>query len=138
VCGFFLKKYVFCAVVFGTVGVVFFIYKKKNSSKGAHDRPPLHPPRRKNSFSLSLSLCPGGTYIEMVQTVLESPEPSLPPNTERRQFSNELRQFASSCVHKNPKERLPADILLGSPWFQKHSATSLDVSVNALRSWIRR
>jgi hypothetical protein len=74
----------------------------------------------------------------MVQTVLESPEPSLPPNTERRQFSNELRQFASSCVHKNPKERLPADILLGSPWFQKHSATSLDVSVNALRSWIRR
>jgi hypothetical protein len=43
-------------VVFGTVGVVFFIYKKKNSSKGAHDRPPLHPPRLKNSFSLSLSL----------------------------------------------------------------------------------
>jgi mitogen-activated protein kinase kinase 3 len=79
-----------------------------------------------------------GTYIEMVQTVLESPVPSLPPNTKDKVFSNELREFTASCVHKNPKQRVPADILLGSPWFRQRGATSLDVSVNHLKSWISR
>ena len=79
-----------------------------------------------------------GTYIEMVQTVLESPEPSLPPNTEGRRWSNELREFCGSCVHKNPKERVPADILLGSPWFRQWGATDLQVSVELLRNWIGR
>ena len=73
----------------------------------------------------------------MVQTVLESPAPALPANTERRGWSDELRQFTSSCLQKNPKERLPADILVGSPWFRRHNATGLEVSVECLRKWIR-
>ena len=77
-----------------------------------------------------------GTYIEMVQTVLESPEPCLPDNTERVRYTKELREFTSSCVHKNPKQRVPADILLGSPWFRQWGATGLEVSVEHLRSWI--
>jgi hypothetical protein len=77
-----------------------------------------------------------GTYIEMVQTVLESPEPCLPDNTKRVRYTKELREFTSSCVHKNPKQRVPADILLGSPWFRQWGATGLEVSVEHLRSWI--
>ena len=72
------------------------------------------------------------------QTVLNEPAPSLPPNTKDKKFSNELREFLLSCVHKNPKQRVPADILLGSPWFRQWGATGLEVSVENLRSWISR
>ena len=52
------------------------------------------------------------TYIDMVQTVLESPSPTLPSGS---QFSHEFRDFLAQLLIKDPKQRLPADILLGSP-----------------------
>ncbi len=74
----------------------------------------------------------GSSYIELVQTILEAPAPSLDP----RKYSPEFCQFIGQCVKKQPRDRLPADILLGSPWLVKHGATSYDRAVANVKSWI--
>ena len=67
----------------------------------------------------------------MVQTILESDPPTLPKG-----FSNEFQTFIAHCVKKEPEKRLPANILIGSPWMRQHGATSLDFAIGGLRSWI--
>jgi serine/threonine protein kinase len=51
------------------------------------------------------------TYIEMAEAIVESAMPSIPAS---KGFSLEGTQFVASCLHKNPEERLPADVLLGT------------------------
>jgi mitogen-activated protein kinase kinase 1 len=53
------------------------------------------------------------TYIEMAETIVESPAPTVLA-AERGAFSADFVQFVASCLVKNPDERLPADILLGA------------------------
>lgn len=74
------------------------------------------------------------SYIDLVQTILESPAPSLP--RKRDGFTPEFHQFVMQCVRKNPKERLPADILLGSPWLRKHGAVNIANSIRNVKAWI--
>ena len=78
----------------------------------------------------------GATYIEMVQTVLESPAPTLPTG-EGYDFSTEAREFVGQCVQKESRNRLPADVLLGSPWLVKNGAVSIDNAVKIVADWIR-
>jgi mitogen-activated protein kinase kinase 1 len=92
------------------------------------------------SLALTLAECATGeypypeasSYIEMVQTILEAPAPSLDP----RRYSPEFCQFISHCVKKSPRDRLPADILLGSPWLVKHGAISYEAAVKNVKAWI--
>ena len=44
------------------------------------------------------------TYIDMVQTILESPSPALPADGG---FSSEMADFVSQCLQKEPGARLP-------------------------------
>jgi len=71
------------------------------------------------------------TYIEMCETIVESPEPR--PSGE---FSEEFFQFIASCVRKKAEDRLPPDILLGSPWLSKHGAKDLASAVANVKAWI--
>jgi len=75
----------------------------------------------------------GKSYIDMVQTILESPAPSLPARTE---FTPDFHQFIHQCVNKKSGERLPADILIGSPWLRRHGATSIENAVKNVSKWI--
>ena len=70
------------------------------------------------------------SFIEMVQTILESPVPKLP-----RGFSTEFQQFLLPCLTKDPQKRLPPDILAGSPWIGMHGA-SATTAVSNVRKWI--
>eukprot|EP00753_Platysulcus_tardus_P013257 PLAT3645.5.p2 GENE.PLAT3645.5~~PLAT3645.5.p2 ORF type:complete len:367 (+),score=180.45 PLAT3645.5:135-1235(+) len=74
----------------------------------------------------------GETSIEMIQLVLEADEPTLDPD----EFSPEFCDFASQCLQKDPEDRLPADILLGSPWLEMHGAVSVEDSVANIAAWI--
>lgn len=76
----------------------------------------------------------GRSYIEMVQTILESDAPTLP--SRRGDFSADFRQLVAQCVRKNPGDRLPADILLGSPWLRKNGAVDIKSAVRNVQSWI--
>jgi serine/threonine protein kinase len=70
--------------------------------------------------------------IEMVQTILESDAPKPPAG----HFSPEFEEFIGVCLNKDPKQRLPAEVLLQSPWLQRNGATSYGQSVANVASWI--
>jgi mitogen-activated protein kinase kinase 3 len=71
------------------------------------------------------------TYIEMVQTILENDPPGLPDG-----FSRGFNEFVEKCVFKEPEKRLPANVLIGSPWLQVNGATSLENAITGFRRWI--
>jgi hypothetical protein len=68
----------------------------------------------------------------MCETIVDSPEPTLPAGY----FSEEFQHFLSSCLKKKPDERLPPDILLGSPWLLKNGATDVASAVANVKAWI--
>ena len=92
------------------------------------------------SLGLVLIECATGQYpyptrtacIDMVQTILELDPPTLPYN----EFSEEFHDFLRQCLQKDPNRRLPAEILLGSPWIMMNGASSFDESVENVRVWI--
>jgi serine/threonine protein kinase len=71
-------------------------------------------------------------HIELVQTILESPEPQLPAG----RFSPGLSELVSHCMKKDPEARLPADILLAAPWFTENGATNIESSVWLVKQWL--
>ena len=70
--------------------------------------------------------------IEMVQTIIESEAPSLPPGRYLREFE----EFVGSCLHKDPHKRLSAEMLLGSRWLQQNGAVGFAAAVENVRTWI--
>lgn len=79
------------------------------------------------------------TYIAMAETIVESPAPALPAEEVEprgRTFSAEFAQFLSGALKKNAEERLPPDILLGSPWFAKHGVGSLEDAILKTKHWL--
>ena len=94
----------------------------------------------KSTFSVFRSVRVAGKYpykkcnghIEMVQTILESDAPKPPAG----HFSPEFEEFIGVCLNKDPKQRLPAEVLLQSPWLQRNGATSYGQSVANVASWI--
>lgn len=91
------------------------------------------------SFGLVMLECATGQYpfheqancIEMAQTILDTERIDVPGH-----FSEMFQQFIAQCVNKNPSQRLPAEVLLGSPWLQRHGATSYEASVLRVKNWI--
>lgn len=91
------------------------------------------------SCGLVLMECATGRYpfheqancIEMAQLILDVDSLDLPS-----QFTPKLRDFIGQCVNKNPLNRLPAEVLLGSPWLLENGATSYENSVENVRNWI--
>eukprot|EP00499_Haloplacidia_sp_CaronLabIsolate_P012536 CAMPEP_0196782142 /NCGR_PEP_ID=MMETSP1104-20130614/10795_1 /TAXON_ID=33652 /ORGANISM="Cafeteria sp., Strain Caron Lab Isolate" /LENGTH=348 /DNA_ID=CAMNT_0042152373 /DNA_START=21 /DNA_END=1067 /DNA_ORIENTATION=+ len=69
--------------------------------------------------------------VDMVQTIVESEPPRLPGK-----FSDEFQEFIENCVQGNPEDRLPAEILMASPWLEMHGATSLDAAVANVKAWM--
>mmetsp|Transcript_4035 Transcript_4035/g.11880 ORF Transcript_4035/g.11880 Transcript_4035/m.11880 type:complete len:344 (+) Transcript_4035:105-1136(+) len=92
------------------------------------------------SAGLSLLECATGAYpypeeetcIGMAQTILEAEVPTPPSGA-----SSEFSEFIAHCLDKDPRRRLPAEILLTAPWLQKLSAVSMATSIAALQGWIR-
>ena len=74
----------------------------------------------------------GDSYISHVQSVLEQPSPTLPSI-----FSKPFQELVATCLQKDPKQRLPADILIGSPFFKMHGVISLSMAQQFLCSWIQ-
>jgi mitogen-activated protein kinase kinase 1 len=93
------------------------------------------------SLGIVLIECATGYYpykergvgqIEMVQNILETAEPNVDPTL----FSAEFREFLSHCMKKNAEDRLPADILLASPWLTNNGVTNVQTSVQIVQQWL--
>ena len=72
----------------------------------------------------------GTSYIELAETIIDSPEPACAPP-----LSPDCATFIGSCLKKAPGERLPADVLLGSPFLARHGVVSLESARTACRAW---
>lgn len=91
------------------------------------------------SFGLVMMECATGQYpfsehancIEVAQTILDADIPELPRN-----FSRNFRDFIKDCLHKDPERRIPAEILLESPWIQQHGVVSPEIAVENVYRWI--
>jgi mitogen-activated protein kinase kinase 1 len=70
------------------------------------------------------------SWHQVVQTIIDSPAPDLDDS-----FSAECRDFIGHCLKKQPAERLPADILLASPWFEKNGVVNIDTAQEKVATW---
>ncbi|EKU20136.1 ser thr kinase [Nannochloropsis gaditana CCMP526] len=71
--------------------------------------------------------------IDMIQAITESEPPTLPPGTE---FSRDFHGFLDNMLQKDPRRRLPPEILLGAPWLRQFGAVSLAAAVRNTQYWI--
>ena len=93
------------------------------------------------SFGLVMMECATGEYpfhehancIEVAQTILDADIPELSD-----EFSPQFRDFIKQCLHRDPDRRLPAEVLLGSPWLIQNGATSTEVAADIVYDWIRK
>jgi len=67
--------------------------------------------------------------IQSIEHLLNDPEPRLPADV----FSNEMRDFLSKCLQKDPKERASVKELCSHPWILGHSENEeLSMYLNGL------
>lgn len=93
------------------------------------------------SLGLVLMECATGRYpfheqancIEVAQTILDADIPELSHHT----YSKNFRDVVAHCLHKDPDRRLPAEILLSSPWLQQYGAVSLEAATENVYRWIQ-
>jgi serine/threonine protein kinase len=92
------------------------------------------------SLGLVLMECATGRYpfhehancIEVAQTILDADIPDVPTH-----FSQNFRELLKRCLHRDAEQRLPAEVLLGSPWLAQHGATSTEAAIDNVYRWIR-
>ncbi|ETV82090.1 STE/STE7/MEK1 protein kinase [Aphanomyces astaci] len=72
------------------------------------------------------------SYIDVVQSILESPPPSLPSDS----FSAEFQDFLNDCLRKDPVERATTDTLLYSSWLELHDATDGERCAKQVCKWL--
>ncbi|CAM8912563.1 unnamed protein product [Rhodiola kirilowii] len=65
------------------------------------------------------------SFYELLGTIVESSPPSAPPD----QFSPEFCSFISSCIQKNPRDRMSALDLLSHPFIKKFEDKDIDLGV---------
>ncbi|KAF1780951.1 Protein kinase-like domain [Phytophthora cactorum] len=75
-------------------------------------------------------------HFQVVQSIVESPEPSLPEvDANGEPFTPEFHDFIGRCLKK---ERASVEELLDSPWLQLHNATSTERSVRRCATWLQQ
>uniref|UniRef100_A0A7N0T0B7 mitogen-activated protein kinase kinase n=1 Tax=Kalanchoe fedtschenkoi TaxID=63787 RepID=A0A7N0T0B7_KALFE len=65
------------------------------------------------------------SFYELLGTIVESPPPSAPPD----QFSPEFCSFISSCIQKDPRDRLSSLELLSHPFIKKFEDKDVNLGV---------
>lgn len=66
------------------------------------------------------------TYIELIQNMIMSPDPTLPDNG---LYSAELRDFVTKCLSKDQFKRCTASDLLEHPWIIRHKENPPNLSL---------
>lgn len=96
------------------------------------------------SLGVVLHECATGTYpfdarrncIELAQMIIDGDIPDLPTKPARL-FSAQFQEFLNQCLRRDPAQRLPADILLQSPWLIQNGATNPAESISSVQQWIQ-
>lgn len=91
------------------------------------------------SLGLVLLECAMGTFpfhdvaspYELIETIAESTMEELIPIS----VDEDARELIASCLRKNAAERIPADILLKSPWFAKEGISSVEDATMVMKAY---
>ena len=75
----------------------------------------------------------GSTYVEMAELLCETPPPALPAT-----FPPALVTLVGAMMQRDPASRLPADVLLGSPWFLSHGVVDIASAREKVAEWLAR
>ena len=73
------------------------------------------------------------SYIDVVQAVMESPSPQLPPG---KPFSPAFVSFVGTCLSKDANARGTPESLLIHPLLSSNGAVSLDAAADNVKRWI--
>mmetsp|Transcript_28536 Transcript_28536/g.61327 ORF Transcript_28536/g.61327 Transcript_28536/m.61327 type:complete len:141 (-) Transcript_28536:239-661(-) len=74
------------------------------------------------------------SVIELVQTLDECKMSEFIPET----TSHGLREILLGCLDHSPQNRMPATILLSSPWFQSHDISDVDDASKLMKTYLDR
>ena len=108
----------------------------------AENPPPSPAPLSVSYYQRKITRVATGKYpysginsmIEMAQTVTEAPSPTLPSDSA---FSTEFREFVAQCLDKKAENRVPADVLLGSPWLRSSGTSTNAKAVSICHEWVQ-
>lgn len=67
---------------------------------------------------------------------MEAPEVAVPAHLAGL-LSPEFLQFVTGALARDPSRRLPADVLLGSPWFARFGIRSLEDANGVMAGFLR-
>ncbi|KAJ4951152.1 hypothetical protein NE237_027984 [Protea cynaroides] len=65
------------------------------------------------------------SFYELLEAIVEKPPPSAPPD----QFSPEFCSFISSCIQKDPRDRMSSLDLLSHPFIKKFENNDIDLGI---------
>ncbi|KAL6006057.1 Protein kinase C signaling pathway involved MAPKK protein [Asimina triloba] len=65
------------------------------------------------------------SFYELLETIVDQPPPSAPPD----QFSPEFCSFISSCIQKDPQDRMSSLDLLEHPFIKKFEDKDIDLRI---------
>jgi len=74
------------------------------------------------------------SVIELVQTLEECKMSDFIPET----TSDGLREILVGCLDHSPQNRIPASVLLSSPWFQFHEINSVDDASSLTKAYLEQ
>lgn len=72
--------------------------------------------------------------VELVQTLEECSMGDFIPLT----ASEGLREILLGCFDHSPEKRIPASVLLSSPWFRSHEINEVDDAVALMKVYLDR
>lgn len=72
------------------------------------------------------------SMVELLLTLEETPVEQLVP----RHLSDELRELLCGCLQQEPERRIPAHILIGSPWFEKFGIEDIESAVQVMHKYV--
>lgn len=92
------------------------------------------------SFGLVVLECATGSspfesvssMVELLLTLEETPVEQLVP----RSLSEGLQELLCGCLQREPERRIPADILIASPWFESFGIVDLESAVQVMFDYV--
>ncbi|KAL7537279.1 hypothetical protein ACHAXR_008673 [Thalassiosira sp. AJA248-18] len=74
------------------------------------------------------------SVVELVQTLDECKMSEFIPDS----TSDGLREILLGCLDHSPQKRMPASVLLSSPWFHLHEITDVDDASALMKAYLER
>lgn len=88
----------------------------------------LRDPRHPGWTGVITTPFEGVPVMELIQLILEGPEPSLPAGSASTSFSEPFRHFVTITSKRKPTQRCSLDVAMAHQWIQDSHAAKIDMA----------